>query len=118
ARAGALGEAAQAVGQGAGIEYVCGRAALVGVVDLDPVRERRQRVHLRNVLLDAALDQVPGHLIQGRVEKDVSQMDALTPFAHWIQVHHADEGCPTANILYPRPLPDRLRRLAESSGPR
>jgi glycosyltransferase involved in cell wall biosynthesis len=56
----------------------------------------------------------PDTFVQGRVEKDPDQMDALSPFAHWYEVHHADEGFPTANILYPRDLLERLGGFDES----
>jgi glycosyltransferase involved in cell wall biosynthesis len=58
----------------------------------------------------------PGAVLQGRVEKDPEQMGALTPFAHWMEVHHAGEGFPTANILYPRELLERLDGFDESFG--
>jgi glycosyltransferase involved in cell wall biosynthesis len=47
-------------------------------------------------------------ILQGRVEKDPEQLDALSPFAHWFEVHDANQGFPTANILYPRDLLERL----------
>ena len=68
-------------------------------------------------LLDTA-ESVPGGLVQGRVEKDPEQMDDLSPFAHWYEVHHADEGFPTCNILYPRDLLERLGGFDESFGSR
>jgi GT2 family glycosyltransferase len=46
---------------------------------------------------------------------DPSQMHALDPFAHYFEVHHAQEGFPTANILYPRELLERLGGFDEDA---
>ena len=56
----------------------------------------------------------PGAVLQGRVEKDPDQMDALNPFAHWFEVHDANQGFPTANIFYPRELLELLGGFDES----
>lgn len=56
----------------------------------------------------------PNAVIQGRVEKDPDQLHELNPFAHWLEVHDADQGFPTANIFYPRELLERLGGFDES----
>jgi glycosyltransferase involved in cell wall biosynthesis len=56
-----------------------------------------------------------GVVVQGRVEKDPEQLDALTPFAHWYEVHDANQGFPTCNIFYERALLERLGGFDEET---
>ena len=62
----------------------------------------------------AAADEHPGVVFQGRVEKDPSQMDAMSPFAHTYEVHGFDQGFATANMLYPREILERLEGFDET----
>lgn len=63
--------------------------------------------------LDAAAEDREA-VLQGRLEKDPEQMDAMSPFAHTYEVHGLDQGFATANILYPRELLERLGGFDEA----
>jgi GT2 family glycosyltransferase len=62
----------------------------------------------------AAAERHPGAVLQGRVAVDPEQLDALNPFAHSFEVEGFDQGFPTANMLYPRDLLERLGGFDET----
>lgn len=85
------------------------RGAVIAFTDDDcrPTEEWLERG------LEAFVDGSP-RVVQGRVEKDPELMHLLGPFAHWIEVHDAGQGFPTANIFYTRELLERIGGFDET----